>query len=272
MPRKLLWAAVFLIMIGVCAMPLRGADGPQPLVHAHAHNDYYHNRPLFDALSHGFCSVEADIFLEDGWLLVGHFRGELRPGRSLERLYLRPLLSHIEKNNGRVYPNGPEFTLLIDIKTSGPQTYKVLDKLLKKYAHILTSVENGNLKKRAVRVVLSGNRPPGLVADQAVRYAAIDGRVSDLKSQTPDHLIPLISENWKNQFSWRGEGPMLPTEREKLRDIVKKAHQANRRVRFWATPEKQEVWKELLAAEVDLINTDRLDKLRRFLLEHIETR
>src|SRR5207237_4622701 len=40
-----------------------------PLIHAHAHNDYEHTRPLLDALDHGFCSVEADIHLVDGKLL-----------------------------------------------------------------------------------------------------------------------------------------------------------------------------------------------------------
>ena len=31
----------------------RGAQ-PVPLIHAHAHNDYEHKRPLLDALDHGF--------------------------------------------------------------------------------------------------------------------------------------------------------------------------------------------------------------------------
>ena len=43
-----------------------------PLAGAHAHNDYEHPRPLLDALSHGFQSVEADIFLIDDQLLVAH--------------------------------------------------------------------------------------------------------------------------------------------------------------------------------------------------------
>src|SRR5712692_10174041 len=43
-----------------------------PLKHAHAHNDYEHKRPLLDALDHGFCSVEADVFLDGDALLVGH--------------------------------------------------------------------------------------------------------------------------------------------------------------------------------------------------------
>ena len=36
-----------------------------PLSLAHAHNDYEHERPLYDAIAHGFNSVEADVFLVD---------------------------------------------------------------------------------------------------------------------------------------------------------------------------------------------------------------
>lgn len=39
-----------------------------PWTRAHAHNDYYHRRPLLDALDHGFLSVEADIRLVDSEL------------------------------------------------------------------------------------------------------------------------------------------------------------------------------------------------------------
>src|SRR6516165_8545996 len=62
-----------------------------PVRQAHAHNDYEHKRPLLDALENGFCSVEADVFLVEGELLVGHTRGSLRAERTLEKLYLAPL-------------------------------------------------------------------------------------------------------------------------------------------------------------------------------------
>jgi len=67
-----------------------GAE-PKPLVNAHAHNDYEHARPLLDALDRGFCSVEADVWLVDGQLLVAHDRGKAKPGRTLQALYLDPL-------------------------------------------------------------------------------------------------------------------------------------------------------------------------------------
>jgi glycerophosphoryl diester phosphodiesterase len=58
---------------------------------------------------------------------------------------------------------------------------------------------------------------------------------------------------------------MLESERARLREIVTKAHAADRVVRFWATPENEQVWRELRAAGVDLINTDQLDRLAAFL-------
>src|SRR5262245_49346866 len=81
------------------------ADDPPvvPLRQTHAHNDYEHPRPLFDALAHGFCSVEADIYLVDGELRIGHERKDLKPGRTLQALYLDPLRQLARANGGRIY-------------------------------------------------------------------------------------------------------------------------------------------------------------------------
>jgi hypothetical protein len=38
-------------------------------------------------------------------------------------------------------------------------------------------------------------------------------------------------------------------------------------VRFWGAPDKPEMWRELLKADVDLINTDKLSELRSFLMK-----
>ena len=125
--------AVSLVAIGQVAYAQPVPTSPRPLVHAHAHNDYEHKRPLMDALEHGFCSVEADIHLVNGKLLVAHNRSQVLPERTLEALYLAPLRARVLKNGGHVYPNGPEFTLLIDIKDDWRQSYPVLRENLKQY-------------------------------------------------------------------------------------------------------------------------------------------
>ena len=238
---------------------------PVPLAHAHAHNDYRHGRPLLDALAHGFCSVEADIFLVDGKLLVGHDRGELKPQRNLKALYLDPLRERSRANKGRIYRGGPVFTLLIDIKSGGEATYRALAVVLAEYPGLLSGTRAGKFTERAVVVIISGNRARDVIAADNPRFAGIDGRLADLKSTASPHLLPLISDRWSSHFKWRGEGDFAEAERIKLHGIVKQAHARGRRVRFWATPERVALWRELREAGVDLINTDDLPGLRAFL-------
>jgi glycerophosphoryl diester phosphodiesterase len=247
-----------------------------PLPRAHAHNDYRHERPLHDALAHGFTGVEADIFLVDDDLVVAHDRHEITPERTLRRLYLDPLRERVKQNGGRVYPNSGapgQVTLLIDIKSEAAATYKALDRILAEYQDIFTSFGPDGRRDRAVLAIISGNRPYELMASQKVRYAGYDGRLTDLQSDAPADLMPLISDNWTRHFKWRGTGRIPAEERTKLREIVQTAHDKGRRVRFWATPDnsspaREALWRELILAGVDMLNTDDLEGLQQFLLAH----
>jgi len=262
-----------ILLLFSCLIPIGQlpADEVIPRPRAHAHNDYYHKRPLLDALSHGFCNVEADIYLVDGKLLVAHSRFELKPEKTLEKLYLDPLLKRVRDNTvaglggDRVFPLGPPFTLLIDFKTNGVEIYKRLQEVLPHYREMLTRVENGQRLQGAVTIVISGDRPREQIAKSTIRYVGIDGRLGDLSSKEPAHLLPLISDRWTSHFRWRGDGPMPAEEKLKLKNIVEQAHARGRRVRFWATPENPALWQELYDANVDLINTDKLAELEKFL-------
>jgi glycerophosphoryl diester phosphodiesterase len=77
--------------------------------------------------------------------------------------------------------------------------------------------------------------------------------------------MPLVSDNWRTHFKWRGEGPIGEAELKKLNDAVAKAHAGGRRIRFWATTDNVAMWRELQAAGVDMINTDDLAGLEGFL-------
>lgn len=249
-----------------------GRDRVVPLKRAHSHNDYEHDRPLFDALDHGFCSVEADVFLVEAQLLVAHSILEVRKGRTLTKLYLEPLAERVKAGGGRVYRDGPEFTLMIDLKSDAAPTYRALAKELQPYADMLTAVRDGNIERRAVTIVLSGNRPRDLAAAEKHRLVGIDGRMGDLDSDAAPHLVPWISDNWTNHFKWNGRGEMPDEERNKLAAIVERAHRGGRKLRFWAAPDRREAWQALADAGVDLINTDDLAGLANFLREHKTSR
>ncbi len=239
----------------------------KPLAQAHAHNDYLHERPLLDALDHGFTSVEADIFLVNGELLVAHSRRELKPERTLKALYLDPLRARAKAHGGSIYGDGKPFHLLIDLKSDGKSTYQALAKVLARYADIISSVHDGQVTQEAVNVSISGDRPTDLIAGESLRYAGIDGRWSDLDSDVPADLMPLISDSWFSQFRWLGGGSFPDDQRAKLHQAVKKVHAHGRLIRFWAAPDNPAVWRELQAAGVDLINTDNLAGLEAFLRE-----
>jgi len=244
-----------------------------PLAQAHAHNDYLHDRPLFDALAHGFASVEADVFLVGDQLCVAHDAREIRPERTLGSLYLDPLRERARQNGGRIYPGRMRFLLLIDLKSAAEPTYRRLHETLAEYRDLVTSFGPEGRQDKAVLVVVSGNRPFELMRSQETRYAGCDGRLTDLDSDAPADLVPLISDRWLSHFTWRGEGPMPDAEAQKLEHIVQAAHERGRLVRFWATPEvrspaRDALWRQLLAAGVDLLNTDDLEGLQAFLLAH----
>jgi hypothetical protein len=261
------WNLSIMAALCVCCGGNLRAEGPTPCPRAHAHNDYLHERPLLDALDNGFCSVEADIYLVDDKLLVAHTRLELSAERTLRSLYLDPLRQRVNKNGGSVHGDGQPVTLLIDIKSDGETTYRALSKLLAQYRDIFTFVENGEVHDNAVIAIVSGNRAADVIAADSPRYVGIDGRLSDLESDKPAHLLPLISDHWGRNFRWRGEGEMPKTDREKLDRVIDQAHQKNRRVRFWATPDRPEIWGALRDVGADLINTDDLQGLSQFLRE-----
>jgi glycerophosphoryl diester phosphodiesterase len=258
--------AVWLLVLLPAAAPTSAAE-PKPLAKAHSHNDYEHARPLLDALEQGFCSVEADIHLVDGQLLVGHDPEDVRPERSLEALYLEPLADRVRRNDGRVFRDGPPFSLLIDLKTDGEATYAVLRQALAKHSEMLTTIRGGKLEPGAVTVVISGNRPLAAVAADDPRYCGVDGRLSDLGALPALELMPWISDNYTQHFTWTGEGPQPEREQAKLRELVQKAHASGRKLRLWATPDTPVLWRAMAEADVDLINTDNLEGLARFLRE-----
>lgn len=236
-----------------------------PQSRAHAHNDYYHKRPLLDALQHGFTSVEADVVLQDGDLMVGHSRFEVRKERTLTALYLAPLAKRVSENDGQVYRGIKRFILLVDFKSSGTASLEVLRKQLKPYWHMLTRYENGKVYPGAVTIIISGNRPVAEVAALKVRHVFIDGRFPDLRTKIMSDLVPLVSAPWTGTFSWQGYGDMSAKELEKLRAIIKAAHEQGKLVRFWAVPHSEKLWQVFYNEGVDLINADDLPRLQKFL-------
>lgn len=232
------------------------------LTNAHAHNDYEHKRPLLDALDQGFLSVEADIFLVDGELRVGHNPEDLKEGRTLEKLYLDPLAERVEKNRGTVYGQPGVMTLLIDIKAEGSKVQAELKKRLPKYRRMLSDRSGSTINARAIQVVLSGARTEDCATGDG--YLFKDGILTDMADEP--FRTPQISGSYEDLLGTTAT-PLPAEARPKLDNLVAKTHAAGKRLRLWGAPDGPVTWAELQAAKVDLLNTDHLAELRAFLLK-----
>lgn len=234
------------------------------LPRAYAHNDYKHARPLFEALDNGFMGVEADVHLRGRELLVGHTGGDIKPGVTLQSLYLDPLKARVKANGGRVLPGGPKgFLLMVEFKSDADDSYLALREILRGYTEILTAFDSGKVREGAVTIVITGHKPADLMRAEPLRWAAIDGDLSDAASAEPT-LYNTISASWGSNFTWRG-GRLENEEKRRLEKYVSQAHSHGRKLRFWAIPDREEAWSLMYDQGVDLINTDKLPELAAFL-------
>ena len=241
----------------------------EPILSGHSHNDYLHQRPLWEAIAYAFASIEVDIHLVDGALLVGHDADDLDVSKTLQSLYLDPLRDHVREHDDRVYPSPHSLVLLIDIKSDAKSTYEALRGVLSQYSEMLTSYSETSVQPGAIDVIVSGNRPRELMMNEVVRFATYDGRLADLEVEVPANFISLISDNWENHFEWRGLGSLSDREHLQLTQIVQATHRRGYRLRFWNTPSPENgslesVWSQLLDAGVDLMNIDDLAAYRDF--------
>ncbi len=268
---KLLKTATLVLLF---LSPLIVLSQSNPLPNAFAHNDYNHNRPLFDALENGYTNIEADVFLEDDELIVAHINPFFRRSKTLESLYLKPLARHIKNNGGEVYKGYTEpVILMIDIKTGADNTYAAIEKVLARYSNILSSFDHGVVTKKQVTVVLSGHKPYQMLKAQQTRFAFIDEDLVKSKQDTLSaNVYELSSCKYSKILRWTGRGKFPDEERARLCAYVAMAHKFRRKVRLWASPENQEVWNELLNCKVDLICTDKLAELKEFLLSRLPPR
>jgi hypothetical protein len=216
---------------------------------AHAHNDYEHERPFFEAFQLGFGSIEADVYAVNGQLLVGHERNQLSLSRNLKDLYIDPIIRVLKANK-----EGNFYQLLIDSKTSSDSTLPLLTAALKPYAELL--------QKKGFRIVISGNRPKPSQYIESPAWITFDGRSDE---RFPTNKVILESESMLKFGYWNGQGPIPASLKEKLKNYVDKVHENGRKVRLWATPDTLLGFQALLDVGVDYIGTDKLSLLADYL-------
>lgn len=256
------------LLIGMFLFFVNATDAQTSiLANAYSHNDYCHKRPLMDALDNGFTYVEADIYLRNSKLIVAHILPCFKKNRTLEDLYLKPLLNYMEPTNKNLFTaNNYSITLMIDIKSDADRTYKALILLLDKYKSILSEYNNGDVTTRSVTIVITGHKAYKLIKGSCNRLVFLDENLKQAANDSSSNLYQVASCKYSKILQWKGKGAISEEEIQRLDYFVTEAHKNGRKVRLWASPENKVVWRQLLKSNVDLINTNKLVRLKKFLL------
>ena len=86
-------------------------------------------------------------------------------------------------------------------------------------------------------------------------------------SEEYPEMFATASCKYSNLITWKGKGVVQPYEKERLEELVVKAHSSGTKVRLWGSPENEQVWLFLRNCGVDLINTDKLLALKQFFMK-----
>jgi alkaline phosphatase len=228
------------------------------VANAHSHNDYENKFPFETAYQEHFGSIEADIFLWNDSLIVGHTVNDIKFKRTLQHLYLDPLLHNTQLNHGYPYRDTSlSLQLLIDIKTNAVPTINRLAEIINTYPLLIQS--------NKIHFVITGNRPNPETFFSYPSFILFDGDLKKEYSVNALSKIALFSDNLTNYTKWNGTGIIPAPEKIIIDSLIQKAHSLNKKVRFWASPDFAEAWHQLIQEDVDYINTDHIVELSSFL-------
>ncbi|GBF62681.1 altered inheritance of mitochondria protein 6 homolog [Trichophyton mentagrophytes] len=253
----------------------------------HSHNDYWRDVPFYTALSAGCISIEADVFLFNDTLYVGHEESALTKERTLQSLYIEPLMSVLKKTNPKSpFVSGPTrhgvfdassgqtLYLWIDVKNNGEKAWPHIVKALQplRDANYLTKVQkNETFVPGPVTVIGTGGTPLSQVVSAADRDYFYDGPLKDLTGFT-SLISPIASTSLMEvvgDIKSDSENPLNPTQLEAIRKQVKAAKDKSIGVRYWETPGwpirlRNELWRTLWKEGVALLNADDVNAAKEY--------
>ncbi|KAJ5118490.1 altered inheritance of mitochondria protein 6 [Penicillium atrosanguineum] len=259
-------------------------------VPCHSHNDYWRRVPLFSALEVGCISVEADVWLHDDDLQVGHTRQTVLPGQTLRSLYLDPLLEMLQKHNlimngstipaelVGVFTSDPTQTLvlLVDFKGTGELIWPHLMEQLQplREGGYLTYFNGSEVLNRPITIVASGDAPLEQILKSTTHRdifydAPLDvlahptfSTVTDLKmdgSIFNDHNSYYASVDFHRSIGSLPLSRLSQGQLAKIKNQIQVAHERGLKVRYWGTPKwpvglRNYVWRALVREGVDVLN------------------
>ena len=257
--------------------------------------------PLYDALAAGCTGVEADVWLTDNDLLVGHSKGSLTSARSLTSLYINPLIAILKHQNppltfntsttspasiNGVFETNPttSLVLLIDIKTNGAATFPVILQQLEplRSQGYLTYFNGSAIIPGPITVVGTGNTPfTLLISNTTHRSIFFDAPLDQLWGDDNNGILPTnnsllytaensyyASVDFAKAIGKPWHGSLAPLQVDTILGQASAASEKGLRARYWNTPAwpvgvRDHVWDVLVREGVGMLNVDDLEAASR---------
>ncbi|MCX7768183.1 MAG: hypothetical protein N2110_04055 [Flavobacteriales bacterium] len=224
----------------------------------HGHNDYQKRPALHRALRWSIPSVEADIYLHEGRLVVSHLPIFLKRKPTLESLYLQPLtqLFGAHPASSRM----PWLRLMIDIKSEPQATVDSLRSLLRRFP-ALTAHQG-----QSITIFLSGKaRRTHLLPGDSL-FWGLDDPIPALFN---GRLIP---DRWTRQASMSYREfkrlflkPYSPSQRDSIVRTLTTWFAARKiPLRLYGAGNRPRHWNRLVRWGFTVINVDRYKRASRW--------
>ena len=250
----------------------------------HSHNDYWRDVPFWSALSVGCLSIEADVWLVNGTLYVGHEEAALTSSRTLQSLYIDPIMFVLNRTNPETAfysgsasstknglydtAGGQTVALFIDLKTPGETTFPVVIDALQplRDAGYLTTFNGSGVTTGPITIIGTGNTPLDQVEGVSPRDYFYDANLAllstDLTNVTAT-VSPIASAQFSKYIGEINGTELNQTQLDTLRQHVSYAESKGIMGRYWDTPAwpistRNAVWRTLVTEGVGLLNADDL--------------
>ncbi|ORY83013.1 hypothetical protein BCR37DRAFT_346768 [Protomyces lactucae-debilis] len=257
-------------------------------VSVHSHNDYWRDIPLITALSYGCSSIEADVWLVNGTLYIGHDVASLRPNRTFSSLYINPLVTILDQKNpsnsftayaksnfSYTESNGVfdtsaalSLNLLVDVKTNGAETWPyvvaALEPLRQRGYLSYVNASDTNVNSRQVTVIGTGNTPLNYLLARPNRDYFFDAPLAALNSTFKPTLSPLASMSFRANIGWTGVQAITSAQETKMKQYIDQARSMGLKSRMWESPlrpvfARNAVWLKQIQLGLDYLNADDLE-------------
>lgn len=229
----------------------------------------------------GCASFEADVWLFNNTLYVGHEASALTQERTFSSLYVQPILDVLRRQNPTtpfvttptkhgVYDAAADQTILlfVDVKTNGTTTWPVVVQALEplRSAGYLTTFNGTGITLGPVTVVGTGNTPLDQIQPVRQRDFFYDAHL-DLLNSTEANITaavsPIASTSFLANIGEINGTTFNDTQLEILRGQIGEANRRGILARYWETPAwpistRNAVWTTLVSEGVGLLGADDL--------------